>query len=274
MESWKSLAVSSATGRKNSRDANPKGGPETSRDAALRLVRQRMVSKCRSSSPHSVSSRSRGSRPRLAAGWAVHQAAEVGVARQPRSASAVEASEVLCPAAAMGGSSRQHLATLQISTVCPTFSQVADSQFSTVNTGESANGNVLTELVSSLTTLVQTVVRNSLPPVPNVPINVVTVETSVPLASSSNTIVPASELSHVHSVVAPSAAPEALFKEVMPCKVSRLGFHLSFFKGKIWNGEFIDVMPLLPTSKEFNFYHDKKLWLMVQINYTSEASIC
>lgn len=46
--------------------------------------------------------------------------------------------------------------------------------------------------------------------------------------------------------------PETCLKESMPCKSSPLGFHLaSTVKEKIWRDEFIDLLSLLPTSKEF-----------------------
>lgn len=48
------------------------------------------------------------------------------------------------------------------------------------------------------------------------------------------------------------AVPETSVKEVLPCEMSPLGFHLSHsLKEKIWKGEFIDILSLLPSSKEF-----------------------
>lgn len=52
--------------------------------------------------------------------------------------------------------------------------------------------------------------------------------------------------------------PGAHLKESMPCVLSPLGFHLPItVKDKIWNGEFIDILSLLPSSKEQNFKFDK-----------------
>lgn len=54
-------------------------------------------------------------------------------------------------------------------------------------------------------------------------------------------------------------APEALFKEVLPYEISPLGFHLSStLKEKIRKGEIIDVISLLPSTKDFSFRHRKK----------------
>ena len=45
---------------------------------------------------------------------------------------------------------------------------------------------------------------------------------------------------------------ESSFKEPLPCVLSPLGFHLSkAVKDKIWKGEFLDLLSLLPASKEF-----------------------
>lgn len=53
--------------------------------------------------------------------------------------------------------------------------------------------------------------------------------------------------------------PETCFKEVMSCEVSLLGFHLPIsIKEKIWRGDFIDVLSLLPSVKEFTIESEKK----------------
>lgn len=58
-----------------------------------------------------------------------------------------------------------------------------------------------------------------------------------------------------HSIVA-----EPSFKAPMPCEISPLGFHLTnSVKEKIWGGGgFIDLLSLLPASKEFLAKSDRK----------------
>ena len=60
--------------------------------------------------------------------------------------------------------------------------------------------------------------------------------------------------------IRPSAVTvgESSFKEPLPCVLSPLGFHLPrTVKEKIWRGEFIDLLSLLPSSKEFLSKADK-----------------
>lgn len=46
--------------------------------------------------------------------------------------------------------------------------------------------------------------------------------------------------------------PEACMKEVMLCEMSPLGYHLSLaVKEKIWRGDFIAILSLLPSYKDF-----------------------
>lgn len=48
--------------------------------------------------------------------------------------------------------------------------------------------------------------------------------------------------------------PESLMKDIMPCEISPLGYHLSMsIMEKIWQGEFIDILSLLPFHKDFAF---------------------
>ncbi|XP_077306286.1 uncharacterized protein LOC143925697 [Lithobates pipiens] len=57
----------------------------------------------------------------------------------------------------------------------------------------------------------------------------------------------------------PCQVAEACMKEALPCEISPLGFHLSSsVKEKIWRGEFVDLLSLLPSSKEFLSKLDKK----------------
>lgn len=52
--------------------------------------------------------------------------------------------------------------------------------------------------------------------------------------------------------------PETCLKEPMACTISPLGYHLSItVKDKIWRGEFLDILSLLPSAKEF-LIKDKK----------------
>lgn len=46
--------------------------------------------------------------------------------------------------------------------------------------------------------------------------------------------------------------PEISMKDAMPCEISPLDYHLSTaVKEKIWKGEFIDILLLLPFHKDF-----------------------
>lgn len=48
--------------------------------------------------------------------------------------------------------------------------------------------------------------------------------------------------------------PEICLQEALPCEVSPLGFHLlAALKEKIWKGEFVEVLSLLPSAKDVNF---------------------
>lgn len=52
---------------------------------------------------------------------------------------------------------------------------------------------------------------------------------------------------------------ESSFKEPLPCSLSPLGFHLSkSVKEKIWRGEYLDILSLLPASKEFLAKSDRQ----------------
>lgn len=57
---------------------------------------------------------------------------------------------------------------------------------------------------------------------------------------------------------ASSGRTELYGKEVMPCILSLLGHLPMGVKEKIWTGEYIDLLTLLPSSKEF-FYKIKKI---------------
>lgn len=65
---------------------------------------------------------------------------------------------------------------------------------------------------------------------------------------------------HMHTPVRDIlSVPEACLKGVMPCEISPLGYNLpSAVKEKIWWGDFVEVLSLLPTAKEFNLKSDKK----------------
>ena len=55
-----------------------------------------------------------------------------------------------------------------------------------------------------------------------------------------------------------SQIPEISFKEPLPCEISPLGFHLTTnIKEKIWKGDFIELLTLLP-GKEFSGKSDNK----------------
>lgn len=53
---------------------------------------------------------------------------------------------------------------------------------------------------------------------------------------------------------------ESCLREALPGELSPLGYHLSTaVKEKIWRGEFIDILSLLPSSKEFLLKSDMKM---------------
>lgn len=57
----------------------------------------------------------------------------------------------------------------------------------------------------------------------------------------------------------PASVSETCCKEVLPCEMSPLGFHLPLaVKEKIWSGEFLDILSLLPFAKEFLTKSDKR----------------
>lgn len=48
-----------------------------------------------------------------------------------------------------------------------------------------------------------------------------------------------------------SLVPEACMKEALSCELSPLGFHLNnAIKDKIWRGDYIDILSLLPSAKK------------------------
>lgn len=53
--------------------------------------------------------------------------------------------------------------------------------------------------------------------------------------------------------------PEACMKEVIPCETSPLGYHLSqSVKERIWKGEFMEILSLLPFHKDAMFKADRE----------------
>lgn len=57
-----------------------------------------------------------------------------------------------------------------------------------------------------------------------------------------------------------SGIPEACFKEALTCEISPLGYHLtSAIKEKIWRQEFVELLALLPSSKDTSKQSDKKV---------------
>lgn len=58
-----------------------------------------------------------------------------------------------------------------------------------------------------------------------------------------------------------SGVPEVCLKEALPCEVSPLGFHLGLaVKEKIWRGEFVDLLSLLPAFKDFTIRSERGGW--------------
>lgn len=52
--------------------------------------------------------------------------------------------------------------------------------------------------------------------------------------------------------------PESCMKEAMLCEMSPLRYHLSLaVKDKIWRGDFIDILSLLRSQKDFMVKLDK-----------------
>lgn len=57
-----------------------------------------------------------------------------------------------------------------------------------------------------------------------------------------------------------SSVPESCLKEILPCEISPLGYYLSAqVKDKIWKGQFIDILSLIPSAKLFINRPDQKL---------------
>lgn len=57
-----------------------------------------------------------------------------------------------------------------------------------------------------------------------------------------------------------SSVPEACLKETLPCEMSPVGYYLSpQIKNKIWNGQFVDILALLPSVKEYINRSDNKI---------------
>lgn len=51
-----------------------------------------------------------------------------------------------------------------------------------------------------------------------------------------------------------SVVPDNCLREVMTCELSPLGFHLNIaVKEKIWRGDYIELLSLLPLSRDFKF---------------------
>lgn len=56
-----------------------------------------------------------------------------------------------------------------------------------------------------------------------------------------------------------NGVPEACMKDVMPSEISPLGYHLSSsMKEKIWRGDVVDILSLLPCQKDFAFKSDRR----------------
>lgn len=78
---------------------------------------------------------------------------------------------------------------------------------------------------------------------------------AIPIDKQFNPFKTQNTLANTYGPVQPiscNTAPlqEACMKEALSCKISPLGFHLSSsVKEKIWRGEFVDILSLLPSSK-------------------------
>lgn len=70
---------------------------------------------------------------------------------------------------------------------------------------------------------------------------------------SVSSIMPVVNISDKNSV------PATCFKDVMPCEVSPLGFHLLLsVKENIWKREIVKVLSLLPSATQFSSRYDRK----------------
>lgn len=75
-----------------------------------------------------------------------------------------------------------------------------------------------------------------------------------------NPSMPVSVANSTFSLPVKTLVSESCFKEALPCELSPLGYHLSnAVKEKIWRGDFIDILSLLPSSKEFLLKSDKRI---------------
>lgn len=111
------------------------------------------------------------------------------VASQPGNANSEETTELLYSAAATGGNRVQLPASQESSAVLPKVSQAAEGNYTPVISGESANANMLTELIGSLTTLVQVFAKNYLPPVHTVPSPANIVDNSLPHSDACTSVI-------------------------------------------------------------------------------------
>ena len=166
--------------------------------------------------------------------WGAHTAV-------PQQASGTQAAQLQAPAALLEQAAQQH---------------VPQSQ----PVGELSQLNILSGLVGSLSGLLQSLSKMPavLPsPIPSTPIlpAVPDILSAHPPAQHS-VLVNLSQQGAGECVASGSKAnvPERVMKEAMPCEVSPLGYHLSTaVKEKIYNGEYIDILSLLPGQKEGGF---------------------
>lgn len=119
--------------------------------------------------------------------------------------------------------------------------------------GESANNDLMSQLLLSLAKFNEHLVATQPEYTSPSPANV---WSSIPAETDINSLM---SINTPKNISLAPAIPETCFKEVLPCEMSPLGFHLPVaIKEKIWKGEFLDLLSLLPVSKEFLSKLDKR----------------
>lgn len=157
-----------------------------------------------------------------------------------------------------GSSTQASLEVQQIPVVC---SQMAPAT-------SPSNDNLTLHLLTTLTASLSSVIAGMTPNMPvtsqNVPCFADTVWASPEDARGSHgmsgsiatPLAGPSQL--VHSLDIPANVPKTCAREALPCTLSPLGYHLSpSIKDKIVRDEFVDLLSLLPSSKE-SLFRDKK----------------
>ena len=123
--------------------------------------------------------------------------------------------------------------------------------------GECVQLQTLNAIMDSLSSLVRTLTHAgavSASPVSHLNSNTIhsTHSAIAPVIQTPNVVMAPGALAGEVNSPGRVSVPEACMKEVMPCEMSPLGYHLSTsVKEKIWRGEFMDILSPLPSQKDF-----------------------